>query len=137
MDVYPKKKILASAFMLSSLILAIASVLPLITQTSIVGIVYAQGNIPVSGATVTVTGSNASGVATTDSEGKYAIAAGLGTGTCSIAVNAYGYVDAMVSNVQVTAGSTTSAPSIVMEQSGVISGVIISLVFPPTPPPPG
>ena len=128
---------LTTALMLTTLMIVIATVLPLFTQTSVVGIVYAEGNVPIKDATVTVTGSNASGVATTDSQGRYSIATGLGTGTASITVTARGYVDAMVSNVQVTAGSTVTAPAITLKKSGVISGSVISLSFPPTPPPPG
>ena len=134
---YNAKKMLATALMISSVIIVFLTVLPLITRTSVVGVVYAEGNVAIKGATVTVTGSNASGVATTDSTGKYEIAAGLGTGTCSITVKAPGYVDAMVSNVQVTAGSTTTAPSVLMKLSGKISGVVVSFSIASSPPPPG
>ena len=136
MEVYHTKKMLTTALMLASLILVFAAVLPLVTRTSVVGIVYAEGNVPIKDATVTVTGSNASGVATTDATGKYTIAAGLGTGTATITVTAPGYIDA-VSNVQITAGSTTSAQTVTMKQSGKISGVVVSLSIAPSPPPPG
>jgi len=122
--------------MLASLILVFATILPLITGTSVVGIVYGANNAPIAGAIVAVTGSNASGVATTDATGKYTIPSGLGTGSCSITVTAPGYIDASVSNFQVTAGSTTSAPTIVLKPSGIISGVCDSLSIAPTPPPP-
>jgi len=137
MEVSNTKKMFTTALMLASLILVFATVLPLITNVSVVGIVYAEGNVPIKGATVTAAGSDASAVAITDSTGKYTINTGLGTGTASITVTAPGYIDAMVSNVQVTAGSTTPAPAITLKKSGVISGSVISLSFPPTPPPPG
>jgi hypothetical protein len=57
MKVYLNQRLLVSALMVSSLILVFASVLPHITQTIVVGIVYAQGNIPVAGATLTAMGS--------------------------------------------------------------------------------
>ena len=131
------RKLLTTSLMLSSLMLVFAMVLPLITKSSVVGVVYGEGNVPIKGASVTASGLNASGVATTDSTGKYTIAAGLGTGTCSITVTAPGYVDAKVSNVQVTAGSTTSAPSVLLKRSGVISGVVVSMSLEPPVEPPG
>jgi len=136
MEVYHAKKMFTTALMLSSLILVIATVLPLVTQTSLVGVVYAEGNAPIKDATVTVTGSNASGVATTDATGKYTIASGLGTGTATITVTAPGYIDAKI-NIQVTAGQTATAPTVTMKQSGKISGVVVSLSIAPSPPPPG
>jgi hypothetical protein len=105
------------------------------TRNSIVGVVYAASNSPIAGATVTVVGTNASAVAKTDSTGTYSITSGLGSGTCSVTVTAPGYVASTVS-VQVSAGSTTTVPGIVLQQSGIISGAIYSVGSSGAVPPP-
>ncbi len=134
---YFTKNAIAVVLILSLWALILPSVLPTLTRMSVVGVVYAEGNVPVKGATVTVTGSNCSGVGTTDSTGSFRITSGLGTGTCSVTVTAPGYLDKVVSNVQVTAGSTVTVPGISLSHSGMISGIVASLSFPSTPPPPG
>ena len=129
------KNTTALALILSLFIVVISSVSPIVTQMTLIGSVYAQSNVPIKGATVTVTGANASAVSTTDSAGNFQITSGLGTGTCSVTVTATGYLDAMVSNVLITAGSTTvTIPP--LKRSGVISGIVSSGSTGPPPPPP-
>lgn len=131
---YRAKNLIAAMLALALLTLILASGYMVFTRNSIVGVVYAEGNVPVAGATVTVVGPNASGVGKTDSTGKYDITSGLGTGTCSVTVTARGYLDKTVT-VQVVAGSTITVPGIFLKRSGVISGAVFS-VGPVTRPPP-
>jgi len=129
------KKSIATVLVLSLLTLIITAGYMAFTKSSIVGVVYAQSSVPVAGATITVVGPNASAVATTDSHGNYAISSGLGTGTCSITVTASGYVSNTVT-AQISAGSTTTVPGIVLTPSGIVSGAIYSVANVGPPPPP-
>ena len=70
------KNVTAVALMLFLSALILPSMSSPIAQTPIVGVVYAEGNVPVRGATVTVTGSNCSGVGTTDANGNFQITTG-------------------------------------------------------------
>lgn len=124
---------MALLLFLSTLIVPTAS--SFVAQTPIIGVVYAEGNVPVRGATVTVTGSNSSAVGTTDANGNFQITSGLGTGTCSVTASAFGYLDAMVS-ISVTAGSPVTVPGILLKKSGAISGSVGSASTGPPPPPP-
>ncbi len=125
---------LAMLLFLSTFIVPTAT--SFVAQTHITGVVYAEGNVPVRGAAVTVTGSNSSSVGTTDASGNYQITTGLGTGTCSVTVSAFGYLDASVSNIQLTAGSPVTIPGILLKKSGAISGAVGSASTGPPPPPP-
>ena len=91
------------------------------------GIVFAQGSVPISGATVFASGPNGLGYAVTDSGGRYTIADGLGTGSYSVTIiMASGYLDAEVKNVAVVAGQETSGKNFFLKRSGVIKGKVTS-----------
>jgi len=131
-----RRNLIAVALAVFLASLAIPSLSPLLTRTSVTGVVYAEGGIPIPGATVSVVGSG-TGFAIADSEGRYTLNKGLGTGTCAIIVAAPMYIDRKIENVQVVAGQVTSGISIFLKRSGVISGMVYSEGGGPPPPPPG
>jgi len=90
----------------------------------LIGAVYSQNMVPITGAMVVASGSNGTGFSTTDSYGRYQIAEGLGTGEYSVTVTAKGYIDLRIEKVQVVAGEETSGINFLLKQSGAISGKV-------------
>jgi large repetitive protein len=90
------------------------------------GIVYASTGIPISGASVSASGSEGYGGAITDTSGNFLITSGLPNGSYTITVYKTGYIDGKVQNITVTAGIETSGVSIYLNKSGGISGKITS-----------
>lgn len=89
-----------------------------------IGTVYAASLMPIEGATVTASGQGGFGTATTNSLGQYIINEGLDTGNYSVTASATGFVDAIMTNVQVTSGQETSNVNFVLTASGGISGKV-------------
>ena len=83
----------------------------------------AQDTAPIKGAKVFLEGPG-SGFVTTDDNGKFVIAEGLETGTYSIRVTAWGYIDSKLEGIEVTAGRETPNVDFFLKHSGAISGVI-------------
>jgi len=76
-------------------------------QTAYYGRVYASDGVSIVNAMVVASGAEGYGYAITGVDGNYEIDEGLKTGTYDVYVTAFGYIDADVSDVSITAGSTT------------------------------
>jgi len=92
------------------------------------GIVYAASGVPVSGALVVASGSEGSGIATTNPSGQYLIDKGLKTGTYTVRAIKEGYLNEETENVQVTVGNETSGINFNLSRSAGISGKITDAV---------
>ena len=82
-----------------------------------------QPPFPVPNVNVSASG-NGEGSAVTNSQGQYSITSYLGTGTYSLSTLATGYVDAELNNVAVTSGQTTSGVTMLIAESGIITGQV-------------
>ena len=94
-------------------------------------VVYAANNVPVSGASISASGTSGnsgSGVATANAQGQYNITSFLDTGNYSVVASAPGFIDQQVDNIAVTAGAETSNVNIIMNVSGGISGKVTDAV---------
>ena len=67
---------------------------------------------------MSVSGSEGSGYAVTDSSGHYSISEGLKTGTYTVSVFAVGYLTYQTPNVNVSVGQTTAGISFDLQLSG-------------------
>ena len=92
------------------------------------GIVYAASGVPVSGALVVASGSEGSGIATTNPSGQYLIDKGLKAGTYTVRAIKEGYLNEETENVQVTVGIETSGINFNLTRSAGISGKITDAV---------
>jgi hypothetical protein len=133
---YVKRNLLSIALVLSLVVLALPFVTSSLTKPSIIGNVYAQELVPISGATISIVGPNGAGSVVTASDGTYEIIEGLGTGTYTVTATAAGYIDAQIENVELVAGSPTQGPDFNLKRSGAIEGVITAEGAGPPPPPP-
>jgi hypothetical protein len=84
--------------------------------------------IPIDGASVTASGPEGYGSASTDSLGHYNITRGLMTGNYTVTVSASGYLDAMTENVAVIGGLETSNVDFMLSVSGAISGKVTDAI---------
>lgn len=109
------------------LLVASFSILSLATsfkgQTAYYGRVYASNGVSIVNAMVVAGGAEGYGYAITGVGGNYEIDEGLKTGTYNVHVTAFGYIDADISGVSITAGSTTPL-NFSLNLSGGISGMV-------------
>jgi Carboxypeptidase regulatory-like domain len=89
----------------------------------VTGIVYGSSGIPLSAASVYVSGSEGSGHTTTDGNGNYLINDDLPTGNYTVAATKSGYINAEIQNVTITAGHETIV-DLFMNRSGTILGKV-------------
>lgn len=92
-------------------------------QTAYYGRVYANNGVPIANAMVVAGGSEGYGYAITGVDGNYEINEGLKTGTYNVHVTAFGYIDADISGVSITAALTTPL-DFFLNRSGGISGTV-------------
>jgi len=92
-------------------------------QTAYYGGVYASNGVSIVNAIVMASGVEGYGYANTSVDGIYVINKGLKTGTYDVYVTAFGYIDADISDVSITAGSTTPL-NFFLNWSGGISGTV-------------
>lgn len=131
-----KRILLSIALVLSLAVLTLPFVTPSLANPSIIGTVYAQELVPISGATITIVGPNGAGSVVTASDGTYEINEGLSTGTYTVTATAAGYIDAQIENVELAADSSTQLPSFNLKRSGAIEGLVTAEGAGPPPPPP-
>lgn len=93
-----------------------------------IGAVYGPSLMPIEGAIVIAYGLGGSGTATTDSLGQYTITGDLNTGNYNVTASATGFADAIITNVQVTAGQETPNVNFVLTASGGISGKVTEAI---------
>ena len=93
------------------------------SKKNVTGIVYGSSGVPLSSASVFVSGSEGSGYATTDGTGHYLISDGLPAGNYTVGAIKVGYVDTEVKNVIITAGHQTTL-DLYMNRSGGIKGKV-------------
>jgi hypothetical protein len=122
-----KRKLIAN-----SMIIAVLLVLALqigmfgfttASKKSVTGIVYGSSGVPLSAASVFVSGSEGSGYTTTDGNGHFLISDGLPAGNYTVGATKSGYVNTEVQNVTITAGRETVV-DLFMNRSGGISGKV-------------
>ncbi len=92
-------------------------------QTAYYGRVYASNGVSIVNAMVVAGGAEGYGYAITGVDGNYEINEGLKTGTYDVHVTAFGYIDTDVSDISITAGSTTPL-DFFLNLSGGISGMV-------------
>jgi len=92
-------------------------------QTAYYGRVYASDGVSIVNAMVVAGGAEGYGYSITGVDGNYEIDEGLKTGTYNVHVTAFGYIDADISDVSITAGLTTPL-NFFLNCSGGISGTV-------------
>jgi hypothetical protein len=93
------------------------------SKKNITGVVYGSSGVPLSSASVFVSGSEGSGYTTTDGTGHFLISDGLPAGNYTVGAIKLGYVDTEVKDVTITAGHETIV-DLFMNSSGGISGKV-------------
>jgi Carboxypeptidase regulatory-like domain len=93
------------------------------SRKNVTGIVYGSSGVPLSSASVFVSGSEGSGYTTTDGTGHYLISDGLPAGNYTVGAIKLGYVDTEVKDVIITAGHQTTL-DLYMNRSGGIKGKV-------------
>jgi hypothetical protein len=101
-------------------------------QTPSFGRVYAVDGEPLTNAMVVAIGDVGYGYALTGGDGSYAINEGLTTDIYEVYVTAFGYIDAQVPSVSITAAATTTL-DFFLNCSGGISGTIRNNIGTPLP----
>lgn len=92
------------------------------------GVAYALSTYPVQGASVSASGPEGYGYATTNSLGEYTITEELGTGNYTVTASAEYYVDAKITDVSVTSGLETTNVDLLLNASGAILGRVTDAV---------
>jgi hypothetical protein len=93
------------------------------SKKNVTGVVYGSSGVPLSAASVFVSGSEGSGYTTTDGTGHFLISDGLPAGNYTVGAIKLGYVDTEVQNVTITAVHETIV-DLFMNRSGGISGKV-------------
>lgn len=93
------------------------------SKKNVTGVVYGSSGVPLSAASVFVSGSEGSGYTTTDGNGHFLISDGLPAGNYTVSAIKLGYLDTEVQNVTITAGHETIV-DLFMNRSGGISGIV-------------
>lgn len=83
--------------------------------------IYAQTSVAIQGATVSVSGDNGRGYATTDASGHYTVNSGLPTGTYDVTVMIDGYIINQTKGINITSGQTFTL-NVFLFKSGAVSG---------------
>lgn len=126
-----KRKLIADMFLIILLSASVSfSLLGFCSSSRTVfsGVVYASPAIPVEGASVTASGPEGYGSASTDALGHYSITTGLMTGNYTVKASANGYLDATIENVAVTGGLDTPNVNFMLIVSGAISGKVTDAI---------
>ncbi len=93
------------------------------SKKNVSGVVYGSSGVPLSSASVYVSGSEGSGYTTTDGNGNFHISDGLPAGNYTVGAFKVGYVDTETTGVIITAGHETTV-DLYMNRSGGISGKV-------------
>jgi YVTN family beta-propeller protein len=118
-----EKKIITDVVVSKNQTTPVEDVLMLVSRGSIIGKASLEGSSDHSGILITVEGTSYTGM--TNSSGDYLIQ-NIPVGTYNLVATKYGYEGVRVSNIQVEANKTTSAPSITLNFiPGQIKGVAL------------
>jgi hypothetical protein len=122
-----KRKLIANSMIIAILMVFALQIgmfsFTVTSKKNVTGVVYGSSGIPLSSASVFVTGSEGSGYTTTDGVGHYLISDGLPAGNYSVGAFKEGYVDTETQDVIITAGHETTV-DLYMNRSGGISGKV-------------
>jgi hypothetical protein len=122
-----KRKLIADSMIIAVLLVFVLQIsmfgFTTTSKKNVTGVVYGSSGVPLSSASVFVSGSEGSGYTTTDGNGHYLISDGLPAGNYTVGAIKLGYIDTEVQNVTITAGHETIV-DLFMNRSGGISGIV-------------
>ena len=122
-----KRKLIADSMIIAVLLVFLLQIsmfgFTTASKKNVTGVVYGSSGVPLSAASVFVSGSEGSGYTTTDGNGHFLISDGLPAGNYTVSAIKLGYLDTEVQNVTITAGHETIV-DLFMNRSGGISGIV-------------
>lgn len=122
-----KRKLIADSMIIAVLLVFLLQIsmfgFTTASKKNVTGVVYGSSGVPLSAASVFVSGSEGSGYTTTDGNGHFLISDGLPAGNYTVSAIKLGYLDTEVQNVTITAGHETIV-DLFMNRSGGISGKV-------------
>jgi hypothetical protein len=123
-----KRKLIANSMIIAVLMVFALQIgmfgFTVASKKNVTGVVYGSSGVPLSSASVFVSGSEGSGYTTTDGVGHYLISDGLPAGNYTVGAFKIGYVDTETEDVIITAGHETTL-DLYMNRSGGISGKVV------------